>query len=81
MMINVALFGLGRVGIMHAEDISLHSKFNLKYVFALNYTFPIHGCNKLHFAQSPRLIDRPVITRGSELKCQSSGYYGDHKGR
>ena len=32
MMINVALFGLGRVGIMHAEDISLHSKFNLKLV-------------------------------------------------
>ena len=32
MKINVALFGLGRIGIMHAEDINSHPKFNLKYV-------------------------------------------------
>ena len=36
MKINVALFGLGRVGIMHAADISSHPKFNLKYVFDKN---------------------------------------------
>ena len=36
MKINVALFGLGRVGIMHAEDISLHPMFDLKYVFDTN---------------------------------------------
>ena len=36
MKINVALFGLGRVGIMHAADISSHPKFNLKYVFDIN---------------------------------------------
>ena len=36
MKINVALFGLGRIGIMHAADISLHPMFNLKYVFDTN---------------------------------------------
>ena len=36
MKINVALFGLGRIGIMHAADISSHPKFNLKYVYDIN---------------------------------------------
>ena len=46
MMINVALFGLGRVGIMHAEDISLHSKFNLKYVFDTNQKLSMEAARK-----------------------------------
>ncbi|MDA9695235.1 inositol 2-dehydrogenase [Candidatus Pelagibacter sp.] len=31
--INIALFGLGRIGQMHAENIKNHKNFNLKYIF------------------------------------------------
>ena len=46
MKINVALFGLGRIGIMHAEDISLHSMFNLKYVFDTNQKLSMKTAKK-----------------------------------
>gem|GEM_PF-6167908 len=36
MKINVALFGLGRIGIMHAQNLKMNKKFNLKYVFDIN---------------------------------------------
>jgi myo-inositol 2-dehydrogenase/D-chiro-inositol 1-dehydrogenase len=32
-MINVALFGFGRIGQMHGKNIFKHPKFNLKYVY------------------------------------------------
>ncbi len=32
-MINVALFGFGRIGQMHGENIFKHPKFKLKYVY------------------------------------------------
>ena len=32
-LINIALFGLGRIGQMHAENLINHPEFNLKYVF------------------------------------------------
>ena len=35
-MINVALFGLGRIGRMHGENLHAHKKFNLKYTFDIN---------------------------------------------
>ena len=48
MKINVALFGLGRIGIMHAEHISLHPKFNLKYVFDTNKKLSIQAAKKFN---------------------------------
>ena len=33
---NVALFGLGRIGIMHAKNIKLNPKFILKYVYDID---------------------------------------------
>ncbi len=36
MRINVALFGLGRIGMMHAKNIKNHPKFKLKYVYDVN---------------------------------------------
>ena len=36
MKINVALFGLGRIGTMHAQNIKKNNKFNLKYVYDIN---------------------------------------------
>ena len=35
-MINVALFGLGRIGQMHGENLYTHKKFNLKYTFDID---------------------------------------------
>ena len=35
-IINIALFGLGRIGQMHAENLSNHPEFNLKYIFDLD---------------------------------------------
>ena len=32
-LINIALFGLGRIGQMHAENLINHPEFNLKYIF------------------------------------------------
>ena len=34
--INIALFGLGRIGQMHAENLINHSKFDLKYIFDID---------------------------------------------
>ena len=36
MGINVALFGLGRIGMMHAKNIKNHARFKLKYVYDIN---------------------------------------------
>ena len=35
-IVNVALFGLGRIGQMHAKNLILHPKFNLIYVYDIN---------------------------------------------
>ena len=35
-IVNVALFGLGRIGQMHAKNLLSHSKYNLIYVYDLN---------------------------------------------
>ena len=35
-IINIALFGLGRIGQMHAENLINHPEFNLKYVFDID---------------------------------------------
>ena len=34
--INIALFGLGRIGLMHGENLMRNKDFNLQYVFDLN---------------------------------------------
>ena len=36
MKINVALFGLGRIGVMHAQNIKSNPKFRLKYIYDIN---------------------------------------------
>ena len=35
-MINIALFGLGRIGIVHAQNIFLNNKCSLQYVFDID---------------------------------------------
>ena len=46
MKINVALFGLGRIGVMHAKNIKLNPKFNLKYVFDINQKLSIYNSKR-----------------------------------
>ena len=36
-MINVALFGLGRIGQMHAENLFNNKNFKLKFVYDVDY--------------------------------------------
>ena len=47
MKINVALFGLGRIGIMHAQNLKLNKKFNLKYIFDINKKLSLKAAKKL----------------------------------
>ena len=35
-IINIALFGLGRIGQMHAKNLLNHHNFNLKYIFDID---------------------------------------------
>ena len=35
-MINIALFGLGRIGVVHAQNIFLNNKCSLQYVFDID---------------------------------------------
>ena len=56
-MINVALFGLGRIGQMHGENLHAHKKFNLKYTFDIDKNLSKKISNK--FDALP--IDNPRI--------------------
>ncbi len=47
MKINVALFGLGRIGIMHAQNLKINKKFNLKYVFDIDKKLSLKAAKKL----------------------------------
>ena len=38
-MLNFALMGAGRIGKMHAKNLSMHSKINLSYVYDINQDF------------------------------------------
>ncbi len=35
-LINIALFGLGRIGQMHADNLIANPNFNLRYVFDID---------------------------------------------
>src|SRR6056300_720322 len=45
-MINVSLYGLGRIGQMHGENLFKHPKFNLKYVFDTDNKLALKSANK-----------------------------------
>ena len=35
-MIDIALFGLGRIGIMHGKNLMRNREFNLKYIYDID---------------------------------------------
>jgi len=47
-MIDVALFGLGRIGLVHAKNIVENKEFNLKYVFDINQILAKKSAKKLN---------------------------------
>ncbi len=47
-MIDVALFGLGRIGLVHGENILKNKEFNLKYVYDINKKLTIQIAKKFH---------------------------------
>ena len=48
MKVNVALFGLGRIGMMHAKNIHQHSKFKLKYIYDVNQKTSLKASKKFN---------------------------------
>ena len=35
-MIDIALFGLGRIGVMHGKNLMRNREFNLKYIYDID---------------------------------------------
>ena len=56
-MINIALFGLGRIGYMHAQNLVKHGNFNLKYVYDIDKNLSRKIAKKLQ----SHSIDKPSI--------------------
>ena len=54
-MLNFSLMGAGRIGKMHAANISLHPKSNLSYVYDVNKEFAnqVAKDNNANIASSP----------------------------
>ena len=50
-MIKIALFGLGRIGQMHGQNLFNHKEFELKYVYDVN----------------KKLADKVKLFRNSEM--------------
>ena len=38
-MIDIALFGLGRIGIMHGKNLMRSKDFNLKYIYDIEQNY------------------------------------------
>ena len=65
-IVNVALFGLGRIGQMHASNIISHPEFCLKYIFDINQKLT----KKLSKKYNCRGIVNPNIAfKDKNIKC------------
>ena len=65
-IINIALFGLGRIGQMHASNIISHPEFSLKYIFDINQKLT----KKLSKKYNCRGIVNPNIAfKDKNIKC------------
>tara|TARA_Y100000590_G_scaffold42927_1_gene45681 strand:- start:212 stop:1216 length:1005 start_codon:yes stop_codon:yes gene_type:complete len=54
-MINIALFGLGRIGLMHGKNLMRNRNFKLKYVYDINKILAKKVAKKL----KSNVIDKP----------------------
>jgi len=56
-MINIALLGLGRIGVMHGKNLMRNKDFNLKYVYDINKKLTL----KISKVLKSTPIDNPAI--------------------
>ena len=56
-MINIALFGLGRIGLMHGKNLMRNRNFKLKYVYDINKKLT----RKISKVLKSTPIDNPAI--------------------
>ena len=64
--IKTALFGLGRIGQMHANNLRKNSEFELKYVFDLNKNLSNKASKKFNSIS----INNPDIAfKDNEISC------------
>ena len=56
-MINIALFGLGRIGLMHGKNLMRKRNFNLKYVYDIDKKLAKKVAKRLKSIS----IDKPSI--------------------
>jgi len=64
-MINVALFGYGRIGQMHGENLYKHPKFRLKYVYDKDYKFAKKSESKL---KAKAINDYKIALKDDDIK-------------
>ena len=65
-IINIALFGLGRIGQMHADNLLNHKEFNLKYIFDKDQKLT----KKLSKKYNSTAIQNPKIAfKDQNIKC------------
>ena len=72
-MINVALFGLGRIGLVHGRNIIENKEFNLKYVFDIDKKLAKKTAkkfNSLHINRPEQALNDKTIK--SILICTST---------
>ena len=65
-LINVALFGLGRIGLMHANNLTSNKNFNLKYIFDVNRKLAKKVSNNLNCKN----IESPLVAyKDKKIDC------------
>ncbi len=65
-LINIALFGLGRIGQMHADNLIANPNFNLKYIFDIDLKLS----KKLSKKYSCDAIQAPNLAfKDKDIKC------------
>ena len=64
-MINVALFGYGRIGQMHGKNLYKHPKFRLKYVYDKDYKFAKKSESKL---KAKAINDYKIALKDDDIK-------------
>ena len=65
-IINIALFGLGRIGQMHASNLINHKDFNLKYIFDKDQKLTKKLSKKYY---STGILNPKIAFKDKNIKC------------
>ena len=69
-MINIALFGLGRIGFMHGKNLMRNKDFNLHYVYDLNKKLTLDTGHMLFANGDSKKILENYKTRLKHIHCK-----------